>query len=367
LETGDSLHFFSVRPEVDDTLSYFRDTSGQLSEYAPALREGVASGLIDTLHTWGNFSQKGGFLREHAQRASEELDKHGLKIPCWTNHGDIHNFQNLGRNDSLGDVPRTASVRGDSSQVLEYHFDLTLKAGVRYVWIKELTPIPGQERSLEPADWLEEGSALGRNALKDILKRFRGSTDLQTPHLANRLIKPFTFRDGTVAYEMIRFGSFQQDGSDHLPDVLSAKNVRRLVENRGAALLYTHLGKGRPSPEKPFTVESYAVLERLAQRQRDGDLWITTPSRLCRYVELRRRLKLRATSGDAGINVNGWFESLGDLSDPDVSGLTFYLNPPQQCRLHLEDEEIPLNENPVDEGGRVSYSVTLQPVPYCWQ
>lgn len=366
LEVGESLHFYTVHPEVDDTLSYFQGTSNQLSETAPALRDGIEAGLIDTLHTWGNFSQKGGFFREHAQGALEELERYGLTIPCWTNHGDVHNFQNLGRKDALGDLPATASVRGDRSKVLEYHFDLTRRAGVRYIWIKELTPIPGQERPLEPADWLEEGTTLGRSVLKDIMKRLRGTGDAQPPQLANRLLQPATFRDGATAYEMLRFGSFEQDGSDHLPALLSDKNLKRLIQGGGTALLYMHLGKGRPSQEIPFSDESYAALSRLAKHSREGDIWITTPSRLCNYVELRQRLKLRASLDKSIANVTGRFDAVGDLSNPDIGGLTFYLDQAKECWLQLGTRKKQLVQNLADHTGRGSFSIPIEPLQYCW-
>ncbi len=367
LEIGDSFHFYSVHPEQDDTLSYFKGTSNKLTEDAPALREGIISGLLDTLHTWGNFSQKGGFLRKHARRALEELNRYDLKIPIWTNHGDIHNFQNLGRSDSLGDLPEKASRHGDRSTVLEYHLDLTVQAGVRYIWIKELTPVPGQERPLESRDWLEEGTSLGRDLLKGFYNRYRDSKTKQPLQMSNLLIRPTTFRDGTEAYEMLRFGSFHLDGSDNIPQLLTVKNLNRLIEVGGAILLYTHLGKGRPSLEKPFTDDAYRALSRLAQRSIDGDLWVTTPARLCRYVEMRQRLKLYLDIVDNTTVITGHFERLGDLKDPELSGLTFYLPDVKNYSLEVGSTKCKIIRNPSDHTGRISCSVPLAPLEYCWE
>jgi len=374
LEIDDSIHFFSVHPEQDDSLAYFEGLTHQPAADAPALREGLKSGLLDIVHTWGNYSQKGGFFRQHALWAAEELDKFGLHVPVWINHGDRHNFQNLKREDSLGDVRETASRRGDRGQVLEYHADIARRIGVRYVWIKELTPVIGQERSFDWRDWLENGSDLGRFFAKGVLSNASSAVSGRPIQLANRLIRFDRMRDGGRFYEMLRYGDFAMDGSDDLPKLLSLKFLRRLVEVGGACLLYMHLGKGRPSPPAPFAKESYSALERLAQWAQAGDIWVTTASRLCRYVELRQRLKLRAYFGERKAVVEGSFAPAGDLSDPEIAGLTFYLKDSTTCRLKISDlqgrtdsDQIRLVENPPDYTGKISFTVPLDPLPYCWE
>ncbi len=367
MEVGDSFHFYSVHPEQDDTFSYFRDSSFRPSQDAAGIRAGIASEILDTLHTWGNFSQKGGFYRKHAERALEELDKYNLKVPVWTNHGDIHNFQNIGRSDSLGDVPGKSSVRGDESTVLEYHFDLTRQAGVRYVWIKDLTEIVGQERSLEAGDWITSGVNLGRNALKSLLKHGVGGEASNPQQISNSLIRPVKMRDGATLYQMLRFGSFDKDGSDNLAEILTAATLRRLVEVRGAMMFYTHLGKGRVSPDKPFSAEAYKALSRLAERARDGEVWVTTPGRLCRYIELNGRLKLKSNILNNAVTITCEFKSVGDLDHPELSGLTIYTGDVESCELIIGDQRISMQRNPADYTGKISFSVPLKPIEYCWE
>lgn len=371
LEVSNSLHFFSVHPEQDETLSYFEDTSDKPSSDAPALRQGIESGLLDSLHTWGNFSQKGGFFRKHAQLALEELQKYNLRISVWTNHGDRHNFQNLGRADSLGDVREVSSVRGDRSQVLEYHTDLARQLGVRYIWIKGLTQIVGQERPLNLQDWVGRGVLPGYYWLRSlagkdqsVIRTERASGPAQ---IKNNLIRSITLRDGSSFYEILRYGFFHKDGSDNLPEILSLTFLRRLVETGGACLLYTHLGKGRPSPETPFSRDGYGALARLAQWAGDGQIWVTTVSRLCNYIELCQRLKLRSVSEENGLLVSGEFELRDDLSDPNVAGLTFYGPQTQSCKLKIGELEYTPVVNPADHTGRISFSVPLAPLSYCWE
>jgi hypothetical protein len=364
LEVGDSFHFFTVHPQQDDTLAYFDGLTPLPSAAAPALREGIASGLLDILHTWGNYSQKGGFIRRHAEWAVEELRKYGLKIPVWVNHGDRHNFQNLGRADSLGDVRESVSVRGDRSEVFEYHADLAREAGIRYVWIKELTPIPGQQRPLGITDWLECGADLTRFLVRDLLNI---GGNASSPQLRNRLIRHRKLRDGGDFFEILRYGWFHKDGSEFLPELLSARFLRRLVETGGACLLYMHLGKGRPSPKTPFSKEAYRALERLAQWSRAGDIWVTTASRLCRYIELRLRLSLTSNGTNEQAEIRGSFAEAGDLQAPDVAGLTIYAPRATAGRLEINGRSYSLIENPADHTGTVSFTVPLPPVGYCWE
>ena len=368
LEVGDSLHFFSVHPEQDDTLAYFEGLSNKPMADASALREGITSGLLDIIHTWGNYSQKGGFFREQALWAEEELDKYGLRISVWSNHGDRHNFQNLGRPDSLGDVREHSSRRGDRSKVLEYHADIARRIGIRYIWVKDLTPLPGQERRLDGRDWVEHGSDIGRIFIKGLIGRDGKVSSGQPLQWSNRLIRLKRFRDGGNFYEMLRYGDFRLDGSDYLPQLLTAKFLRRLVEVGGACLLYMHLGKGRPSAEVPFSKESYQALERLAQWARSGDIWVTTASRLCSYMELGQRLELSARTVNGAALLSGSCAPAGDLSRPESAGLSFYLDA-DSCRVMLEGAAEPVTavKNPPDHAGQVSFSIPQMPLEYCWE
>ncbi len=372
LEVSDSMHFFSVHPQQDDSFAYFVGLSHQPSEFASALREGMQCGLLDTLHSWGNYSQKGGFVRQHAEWALEEMEKHHLRLPLWTNHGDRHNFQNLGREDTLGDVPATYSARGDRSDVLEYHADIVRRAGVRYVWVKELTQVPGQERGLKLQDGLKAGSYLAKVFLKGVMGSAQEDRFGQPLQMANRLIRLRKFRDGGMFYELLRYGAFAKDGTKFIPELLSLRFLRDLVAAGGACLLYMHLGKDRPSPDSPFSKDAYQALARLAQWGQSGDLWVTTAGRLCRYIELRQRLILRAYQQEQEIIVQGEFEKAGDLSDPEVSGLTFYYPEGAKApasgrvRLLINDREMPLIRNSADSTGKAAFTVPLEPLPYCW-
>ncbi|HEX7344820.1 MAG TPA: hypothetical protein VF398_11175, partial [bacterium] len=275
---------------------------------------------------------------------------------------------NLGRTDALGDVTEHSSRRGDRSKVLEYHADIARQIGIRYVWIKELSPLPGQERKLDWRDWVEQGSDIGRSFIKGMMGRNSSLNPGQPLQWSNRLIRLGRLRDGGDYYEMLRYGDFRLDGSDHLPQLLTARLLRRLVDVGGACLLYMHLGKGRPSPDVPFSKESYQALERLAQWAQSGDIWVTTASRLCRYVELRQRMELKAQAVNGSALLTGSCAPTGDLSRPESAGLSFYLDA-DSCKVMLEDAAEPITavKNPPDHTGQVSFSIPQAPLEYCWE
>ena len=132
-------------------------------------------------------------------------------------------------------------------------------------------------------------------------------------------------------------------------------------------MFYTHLGKGRVSPDKPFSAEAYKALSRLAERARDGEVWVTTPGRLCRYIELNGRLKLKSNILNNAVTITCEFKSVGDLDHPELSGLTIYTGDVESCELIIGDQRISMQRNPADYTGKISFSVPLKPIEYCWE
>ncbi len=76
-------------------LSYFKGDGLSETDFAPHCRDFLASGHIDTLHTYGDYGE-GGFSKRHAEISLDELIKQNAKIKVWVNHGSSMNTQNLG-------------------------------------------------------------------------------------------------------------------------------------------------------------------------------------------------------------------------------------------------------------------------------
>jgi hypothetical protein len=78
----------------------------------------IEEGIIDTNHSWGNFSSKINFDRSLIEQAFKLYDIESLKLPIYTNHGNTNNIQNIGENDYM---------QGNKKNSNAYHFDLTKK------------------------------------------------------------------------------------------------------------------------------------------------------------------------------------------------------------------------------------------------
>ena len=61
LEVGDSFWMFSAGSRTDDSFSYFEGLTSAPSRHAEFIRNGIEAGYLDCLHTYGHFSQFGGF------------------------------------------------------------------------------------------------------------------------------------------------------------------------------------------------------------------------------------------------------------------------------------------------------------------
>ena len=108
LEVGDSFWMFSAGSRTDDSFSYFEGLTSAPSRHAEFIRNGIEAGYLDCLHTYGHFSQFGGFRRRHAEVALGALEELNLRVKVWVNHAGNHNFQNL--STGLGDLVAEESL-----------------------------------------------------------------------------------------------------------------------------------------------------------------------------------------------------------------------------------------------------------------
>lgn len=340
LPIGDSYWMFTVRPDHDRGFAYFADLDGTRSPVAPRMREWMQAGLLDVLHTYGNFSQHGGFRREHAERAAEELCRWGIHPQVWVNHGDCHNFQNIhgrlggGQDTFAGGRPFRYGADGVAVRNLEYHLDITHQLGVRFLWVNDLTQDPGQDRPLPAREhlfdrnaiksrgWLRRDvAALGRAWLRS------NGDDGDRGEYDNRLLRLYRLDPGPF-YSFPRFGRFGPDCMRHLPILLSDDHLDRLVSSGGASVLFIHLGK-RPDRASPvFDAAAVSALQATASRYHARDLYVESTSRLLRYVAIRDHVRYSATrrDGKAVLDVERVDDPvLGDFvpSADDLAGLCF--------------------------------------------
>jgi hypothetical protein len=367
LEVGDS--FFLFRSEDSpNTFSYFANLSERPSALAPLIREYARCGLLDTLHTYGDFSSPDDFRRDLARTGIEMLKREGISIKVWVNHGTASNTQNLG-------PPQVSHYRGDDPGHRAYHSDITLDYGMRYFWF-------GHQLS----DWIGHDPRWGVRAATD-WARARLARPGQADRYRTRLLTPARLRDGRSILSFQRFAgtSGTTPTIEDLPRQLSLANLRRLEARAGYAVVYQHLGVRRQGPgfgtaayqmnKPPFLEdEERAALERLAQEYWSGRLWVTTTSRLLEYNELWHGLvwRERRDGAHSEIIIDG-VQSPGAgrraLEREEVSGLTFDTKGADDLRIFLEQAGGPVSIpdvifNPPDHRGHPS--VTVAPRPRHW-
>jgi hypothetical protein len=344
LEVGNTIYF-----DMADQFAYW-NTDDEGRDMARAL---IRSGHIDCLHSYGDLAT----TRAHAQRALEDLSRHGCRLEVWVDHAVAPT--NLGEDIMKGS--------GDLPGADAYHTDLTCAAGVRYVWRGRVTSVIGQNIPRTLAGIWRPSSPLlsGRTALKEAAKGFIGRGDSRySLHPANRMVRETTLRDGRPVYEFLRsnphpHGVSVGDTAGGVAEVFTPRMLRTLIDREASTIIYTHLGKIR-SEREPFEAPTRRAFEHLAQLNRDGAILVTTTRRLLGYCVARERVEasMRTVDGEARIDVRVRPDTVGPLSPADFQGLTFYVADPTRARVFIDGQEVQqLQRNPADATGRRSVTI----------
>lgn len=286
---GDSFFFYAS----PDQLNW--------QDHRDVVLDGLRRGWIDTIHGYGDFNEKGGFTREMAQRALAELRGAGFALEIFSNHGDTRNAQNLCHTGGRGDV----------KDAPEYHADLLVRAGVRFVWPTWLTHLVGQDRDADAWEWAVTypNASVARRVGAALLSAM-GFIGMIDPYPGNDLVRLHTLRNGQKVYAFRRYGVWRRDDVPALRELVSRERIERLVERGGASIVYTHLGR------------NWSPIPEFAQLRSFGGLWLTTPGRLLRFVAVRDSLRWTETAGVVTIEP-AEDPVLGPLTAADFAGLTF--------------------------------------------
>lgn len=271
LPIATSMFLYSRNPAAPPQAAY-------LDGDRDGLLEACRRGWIDTLHSLGDFSEAHPPTRELALRGFDALDRDGVKIDVWTNHGGPANVQNLVRANALGDVPGSPAYLAD--RAVEY--------GIRYVFASELTHVIGQERPLSATEYYgtyPHPSAMVRfssRLLHPFSARLVRKLNVE-PMNGNRLAVPCRMRDGRTIRTFRRYGTWRNDTIAHLPEILSPAVLDRLIESQGAMIVYLHIGPSEDETPASFVAGLHALRE-VERRRRDRALWVAKTSDLLRCL-----------------------------------------------------------------------------------
>ena len=376
LPIGDSFWMYDSPEIVDHAFSYFKNLRGTPSPAATIIRDFIKAGILDVMHSYGNFETIGDFSRPLASQALEELEKHGLKIDVWTNHGGLESVQNIGQNSpGKGDINL-----GDITQF--YHSDLLLNYGIKFYWDNEASLMTnvGQDCPAKFSDayWQSPLYQGWRSRLKSMIKGVASWADhrlypITNTHYVpwkkfdskNELILSDTLRDSNNIYKFKRYGHGRFDWSDNLPYLLNDKVLAKLLSNKGFLILYIHLGdRKNPQDSLPLSVETTDTLRKIAQLYHSNKLWVTTTARLLKYNLMKKALKWTVKEEDqtTRIYINGILTHLENyqLLEEDLAGLTFCIPDDTKIELFFKNRPLFFYKNSVDSQGR--YSITV-PIP----
>ena len=349
-------------------LAYFQADGVTPTPAAPLLKAAIQAGLIDSLHTWGDFNEEPPepqSLRRLALTFTEHLQRAGLSLPIWINHGSATNRQNF-----LTRM-RPAFV-GDEPTSPWYTADLARAVGVRFYWGMELLPWPLSIQAAwhRPTHWLR----VGGNAIKNLAKFFLGRwRQRRGRDQITSLAVPLTLRDGWPVWNFNRFnrhpqGLWGRPNRHTLRYALAPAVFRQLVQEAGFLIVYTHLGMPRQGSGPLFPTSDRQALENLADRYHQGVIWVATTARLLTYWQVQQTLHwdVLQQGGQLIIQLQAVADLLTGSRQPtaaELAGLSFYSDRPAATKILLAGRELASRPMPPDHTGRGGLMIPLPPPP----
>ena len=331
--------------QPDCGISYFHGLSDSLSDAAHMIKQYIEKGIIDCLHSYGNFSRNT-FHRDFAIRAINTLINEKLLIDVFVNHGGPENSNNMGL------LP---SQMGDNPGNKAYHSDLLLNYGVKFLWSGHITHCIGQD-----------GKRTGENLLKQIiefLQDFKANREVVWKH-NNELVQVITLDDGQKIFDFVRYinrwGKHSMADEPFLNFQIPPKVIDRLIRNQGYMIQYTHLGDNRGPPY--ISEPTFKVFRYIAHKSAVGELYVTSTSKLLNYYIHHKYINWNSIkNGDTiEISIENIMNEVEGTYIPTINqlkGITFYIPQNKKIRLFLNQNEIGYVINPKDHKGK--YSITI--------
>jgi hypothetical protein len=349
-------------------MAYFFEDGITPSKDAGFIIQAIRDGLIDSIHSWGDFNNGPPdpvFLRKLAERVLEQISAHNLKIQIWINHGDPGNYHNL-------KARLRPSYKGDDPRSQYYTADLLAELGIRFYWWSELLPWPlsGRLKISSPRAWPRLIANAIKNSIKSVIKK---KGQIRTSDQLMKLALLVRLRDGNKLFGFTRFsqlpgGLWTLPTRHTLRHSLDAEVLDDLIKQEGYLILYTHLGLPRKPEGELFPKEDRKALIGLAERYHGGGIWVAHTAKLLSYWLATQHLVWNAHAESEKLIIN--LESLDDPATgprlpkaDELAGLCFYSPKPKDTIICLNGKEMESVVNKPDHTGKSSIGLPPAPPP----
>jgi hypothetical protein len=347
---------FFAMGRVPGQFAYFLPDGLTPGPDADLILEAVRAGLIDALHSWGDFNDTPPqplVLRGIVERLTEDFARRGLQLRTWINHGDPNNKQNLKARLQPG-------YSGDDPGSPFYTLDVVRALGIKYYWWSELVdwPLSG----LQPPVSLHVTMQPYLSRLKNLVKTVIGRRRLvRSVEQVTQLCVPTRLADGTVLMAFNRhLRRLREPSTRHtLHYTLAPQVLDELIAEQGYLILYTHLGMPRFEGGALFPDDDLRALQNLARLHHQGRIWVAPTTQVLNYWVLTRCLEWRASRQGDKLLIR-----LDTIRDPvtgprapdaaELAGLCFHVPAGREVLFHIAGRDLSPKVLGVDQsGGRV--------------
>lgn len=304
---------------IKDEMTFFKGTSHQLNDGAIILHY-IKVGWIDTFHSAGDFSMVDDkhtlFRRALTAYAMAYLERHGVHITIFTDHGNQSNVANFG---AYGMNHFEDYQQGDNPRSPYFITDLLCKEGVRFVWPDLYSGRYSYQSMLFPI-YLRDG--------KPIWGFWRFTGMLHRQHFRH---------------------AWRYDWTDlwnpsDLAEQLTHAQLENLVATHGYTIIASHL-EGNAN-KMPLSTSAVEALVQLAHMQDHGEILVARTSRLLLYNLVHEYLqyKLSVSKGTTYIDVQYVADPVDGSFVPSwqqLRGITFTVPNSRHAILLLRGQPVP--------------------------